>query len=131
MPLWAGIASEHQAKRVLENLPNFEAPGGLLTSTHVSGNQWDAPFGWAPLQLFAVEGLRRYGYHQEANRLACKFIKLVVQEFGKSGTIVEKYDLEKCTADVSDEIFFGYSSNEIGFGWTNGVLLELLAGLGQ
>ena len=131
LPLWAGIASEHQAKRVVENLPEFEAPGGLLTSTHVSGNQWDAPFGWAPLQLFAVEGLRRYGYHQEANRLACKFIKLVVQEFGKSGTIVEKYDLERCSADVADEIFFGYSSNEIGFGWTNGVFLELLAGLEQ
>lgn len=127
LPLWAGMASENQAKQVVENLPNFEAPGGLLTSTHVSGNQWDAPFGWAPLQLFAVEGLRRYGYHQEANRLASKFIKLVVQEFGKSGTIVEKYDLERCSANVSDEIFFGYSSNEIGFGWTNGVVLELLA----
>ncbi len=131
LPLWAGIASEAQAKRIVENLPNFEAPGGLFTSTHVSGNQWDAPFGWAPLQLFAVEGLRRYGYQQEANRLACKFIKLVVQEFGKTGIIVEKYDLEKCSADVSDEIFFGYSSNEIGFGWTNGVVLELLAILEQ
>lgn len=129
LPLWSGIASESQAQRIVANLSEFEAPGGLLTSTHVSGNQWDAPFGWAPLQLFAVEGLRRYGYYQEADRLACKFIKLVVQEFGKSGTIVEKYDLERCSANVSDEIFFGYSSNEIGFGWTNGVFLELLAGL--
>jgi alpha,alpha-trehalase len=129
-PLWAGIASEAQAKRVVENLPKFEAPGGLLTSTHVSGNQWDAPFGWAPLHLIAVQGLRRYGYCREAERLASKFIKMVVQEFCKSGTIVEKYDVERCSADVYDEIFFGYSSNEIGFGWTNGVVLELLAILG-
>jgi alpha,alpha-trehalase len=129
-PLWAGIASAAQARRVVENLPKFEAPGGLLTSTHVSGNQWDAPFGWAPLQLFAVEGLRRYGYEEEARRLAQKFVAMVVQEFETSGTLVEKYDVERCSADVSDEIFFGYSSNEIGFGWTNGVVLELMAMLG-
>jgi alpha,alpha-trehalase len=71
------------------------------------------------------------GYYLDAERLASKFIKMVVQEFCKSGTIVEKYEVEKCSADVSDEIFFGYSSNEIGFGWTNGVLLELLGILEQ
>lgn len=129
-PLWAGLASEQQAQQVVDNLPNFEADGGLLTSTHVSGNQWDAPFGWAPLQLFAVEGLHRYGYHADADRLSRKFIKMVVQEFERSGTIVEKYDVNRCSGDVSDEIFFGYSSNEIGFGWTNGVVLELMASLG-
>ncbi len=126
-PLWAGIASETQAARVVENLSKFEAPGGLLTSTHVTGNQWDAPFGWAPLHLFAVQGLHRYGYSGEAERLARKFITLIVQEFTKTGTLVEKYDVYCCSADVSAEIHFGYSSNEIGFGWTNGVCLELLA----
>ena len=130
-PLWAGIASEAQAKRVVDNLPKFEAPGGLLTSTHVSGNQWDAPFGWAPLHLIAVKGMLRYGYERDAKRIAAKFVKMVVKEFGKTGTLLEKYEVEKCSADVSEEIFFGYSSNEIGFGWTNGVLLELLAILEQ
>lgn len=128
-PLWAGIASVEQAQQVVHNLPEFEAPGGLLTSTRVTGSQWDAPFGWAPLHLFAVQGLHRYGYHREAERLARKFISLVVQEFEKCGAIVEKYDVFNCSADVSDEIQFGYSSNEIGFGWTNGVFLELLATL--
>ncbi|MEB3358343.1 MAG: trehalase family glycosidase [Synechococcales bacterium] len=127
MPLWAGVASEHQAKRLVDNLPMFESCGGLLTSTQVSGNQWDAPFGWAPLHLFAIAGLRRYGYEKEARRIACKFIHLVTQEFERSGTIMEKYDVVKCSANVSNEIQFGYSSNEIGFGWTNGVLLELLS----
>jgi alpha,alpha-trehalase len=126
-PLWAGIASPEQAQRVVANLDKFEAPGGLLTSTHVTGNQWDAPFGWAPLQLIAVQGLHRYGYQQEGDRIARKFISLLVQEFEKYGTLVEKYDVYNCSADVSDEIMFGYSSNEIGFGWTNGVFLELLA----
>lgn len=127
MPLWAGIASPHQAHRVVNNLRRFEVPGGILTSTHVSGNQWDAPFGWAPLQFFAVKGLEQTGYHGEAHRIALKFVKLAVQEFEKTGTLVEKYDVERCSAEVSDEIHFGYSSNEIGFGWTNGVILELLA----
>jgi alpha,alpha-trehalase len=127
MPLWAGIASPHQAKRVVDNLPKFEADGGILTSTHVSGNQWDAPFGWAPLQLFAIKGLHRCGYHSDAQRIGLKFLQMVVKEFERTGTLVEKYDVERASSEVSDEIHFGYSSNEIGFGWTNGVVSELLA----
>jgi alpha,alpha-trehalase len=125
-PLWAGIASPEQAKRVWQNLEEFEVAGGILTSTHVSGNQWDAPFGWAPLNLMAVKGLLRYGYEEDAKRIAGKFLNMAVQEFVKNGTLVEKYDVCACSSNVSDEIFFGYSSNEIGFGWTNGVILELL-----
>jgi len=53
-PLWAGIASAEQAARIEKNLGRFEAPGGLLTSTKTTGNQWDAPFGWAPLQLIGA-----------------------------------------------------------------------------
>jgi alpha,alpha-trehalase len=126
MPLWAGLASPYQARRVVENLWKFEAPGGLLTSTHVSGNQWDAPFGWAPLQWFAVNGLVKAGYEADAYRIAFKFVTMVVQEFEKNGTLVEKYDVERRSANVSDDIQFGYSSNEIGFGWTNGVVSEFL-----
>lgn len=125
-PLWTGIASEEQAQRIVDNLPLFEVAGGLRTSQQMTGNQWDAPFGWAPFQLIAVEGLSRYNFHQDARRIATKFIHLLVQEFEKRGTLLEKYDVEQCTANVSDEILFGYSSNEVGFGWTNGVFLELL-----
>src|SRR5215470_4239665 len=61
-PLWVGIAEPKHAARVVSNLGKFERPGGLQTSTSQTGNQWDAPFGWAPLQIIAVKGLRRYGY---------------------------------------------------------------------
>lgn len=125
-PLWAGIASAEQARRVAEQLELFEAPGGLRTSTGVTGNQWDAPFGWAPMQLIAVEGLRRYGYHREARRLARKFVTMAADEFERTGTLLEKYDVERCSGDVSHEILFGYSSNETGFGWTNGVISEFI-----
>jgi alpha,alpha-trehalase len=50
-PLWAGIASPEQAARIAARLPLFERAGGLQTSTQITGDQWDAPFGWAPLQL--------------------------------------------------------------------------------
>ena len=128
-PLWVGIATEEQARRVVANLHRFEARCGLLTSTTRSGSQWDAPYGWAPLQLIATEGLRRYGYRDEAERLAAAFIGLVTKEFEEHGSIFEKYDVERCESDIAAGIRFGYSSNEIGFGWTNGVFLELLSGL--
>ena len=130
-PLWVGIAGKEQAARVRANLSTFEAPGGILTSTQVTGSQWDAPFGWAPLQMIAVEGLRRYGYDDDADRIAGKFISLVAKEFQEHGTIVEKYDVRRRESDVAAGIQFGYSANQIGFGWTNAVFLELLAGMRQ
>jgi len=130
-PLWAGIASKAQAARVRANLSRFEAPGGLLTSTTVTGNQWDAPFGWGPLQMIAVAGLRRYGFDEDADRLALKFVSLVAKEFDEHGTIVEKYDVQRRESDVAADIKFGYSANQIGFGWTNAAVLELLAGVRQ
>jgi alpha,alpha-trehalase len=128
-PLWAGIASPAQAARVRGNLERFEAPGGLLTSTEITGNQWDAPFGWAPLQMIAAAGLRRYGYHEDANRIAAKFVSLVAKELDEHGTIVEKYDVRRRESDVAADIRFGYSENQVGFGWTNGAVLDLLAGM--
>ncbi|MBE9080334.1 alpha,alpha-trehalase [Romeria aff. gracilis LEGE 07310] len=126
-PLWAGLASPQQAQRLVENLPRFEAAGGIRTSNNVSGSQWDAPFGWAPLQLMAAQGLRRYGYRAEADRIAHRFLALAIGEYDRCGCLLEKYNIEHCTGEVSAEIQFGYSTNEIGFGWTNGVVLELLA----
>jgi alpha,alpha-trehalase len=125
-PLWAGIATREQAARVAANLPRFEQPGGLQTSTVASGNQWDAPFGWAPLELIAVQGLRRYGFSEAVDRVAMKFLSLVRDEYWKSGTIVEKYDVVHRATEVSGGIRFGYRSNEAGFGWTNAVFTVLL-----
>ena len=125
-PLWAGIATKDQAAAVVKNLGMFEKPGGLATSTTVSGNQWDAPFGWAPLEMIAVEGLRRYGYDPDANRITQEFLSLVHDQYRQSGVIVEKYDVVRRTSRVSGEIHFGYSSNEAGFGWTNAAFTRLL-----
>ncbi len=130
-PLWAGAATSEQAARVAANLSLFEGPGGLQASTRRTGNQWDAPFGWAPLQMIAVAGLRRYGFETAAARVARAFVSLVLDEFERTGTIVEKYDVIRRTSDVEADLRFGYSTNVVGFGWTNGVVLELLAGLDE
>ncbi len=124
-PLWAGIATPEQAERVVRNLPLFEARGGLKTSTTQTGDQWDAPIGWAPLHWFAVEGLRRYGYHAEADAICRRFLALVQGQFQLHGTIEEKYDVVNARADVGNEILYGYRSNEAGFGWTNAVFTAL------
>jgi len=128
-PLWAGIASREQAQRVDTNLRQFERPGGLQTSTTVTGSQWDAPFGWAPLEMIAAEGLRRYGFAQDANEISGRFLSLVLQQFIEHHTIVEKYDVVRRSMDVSSQIGFGYRSNEVGFGWTNSAFVELYAQL--
>ena len=125
-PLWAHIASPEQAARVRANLPIFERAGGLRTSDRVTGNQWDAPFGWAPLQLFAVHGLQNYQFNEDADRIARAFLSMVVEDFERRGAIVEKYDVERRTSQVEGGIRFGYAENQIGFGWTNGAFLDLL-----
>ena len=128
-PLWAGIADRKQAARVVANLNRFERPGGLQTSTNASGNQWDAPFGWANMQMIAVKGLRRYGYAKEADRIAANFLSMILKDFLEHNTIVEKYDVVRRSSQLGAGIKFGYAANQIGFGWTNAAFTELYAEL--
>jgi alpha,alpha-trehalase len=125
-PLWAGLATRAQAEKVVKNLELFLRPGGLQASIKTTGAQWDAPFAWAPLQLFAVDGLERYGFKDEAREVARRFTAMVADSFLRDGVLKEKYDAERCTSDLAHQISFGYITNEPGFGWTNAVLLEFL-----
>jgi alpha,alpha-trehalase len=130
-PLWAGLATPVQARRVRDNLARFERPGGLVTSTRRSGSQWDAPFGWAPLQYLAVEGLRRAGYRADADRIARAFLTMLVEDFSRRGTLVEKYDVERRTSALDGALQYGYTTNEVGFGWTNAVALSFMREAGN
>jgi alpha,alpha-trehalase len=126
-PLWAGLVSPQQAQAVARNVKVFEQLGGLATSPNETGVQWDYPYGWAPLQLLAVEGLRRYGFTDDANRISYEFLSTVAENFKREGTIREKYDVVTRSSDV--QISAGYQANVVGFGWTNGVFLQLLQNL--
>jgi alpha,alpha-trehalase len=77
--------------------------------------------------MIAIEGLRRYGYNREADRISVNFLSLILKEFIQHNTIVEKYDVERRESEVSTGLKFGYKSNEIGFGWTNAAFLQLYA----
>ena len=110
---------------MVENLKLFEQPGGLQTSPFKTGSQWDAPFGWSPLELIAIEGLRKYRYKREADRLTVNFLSLILKEFLRHKTIVEKYDVVRRASEVAGDIQFGYDYNVIGFGWTNGAFVKL------
>lgn len=128
-PLWAGLATDSQAEAVVKNLGTFEQPGGIAMSVRESQGQWDYPFGWAPIQLLAVEGMRRYGHNAEADRVSTEFLSMVLLNFARDKTIREKYNV--VTRSSETLVKAGYSANVIGFGWTNATFLELLHALPQ
>ena len=118
-PLWAGVATANEARRLVQGLRHFEQAHGLAMSDVASGAQWDKPFGWAPVHLLAVEGLLRYGHRAEALRVAARFNAMVQANFQRDGTIREKYDVVAGTTQA--RITVGYAENVVGFGWTNAV----------
>ena len=122
-PLWAGVATREQAAKVEATLKVFERPGGLAMSNTASGVQWDEPFGWAPTNWLAAEGLAKSGFRDDARRIAQKFTASVDKGYAKDQTIREKYNMETGNSDV--KVAAGYKTNVIGFGWTNGVYVRM------
>ena len=128
-PLWVGAASPAQAKAVVANLKNFEHTGGIAMSPYETGVQWDLPYGWAPVNFIDVEGMRRYGFKDDANRAAREWINTVAANFRKDNTIREKYDVVSSSKEFRATA--GYKENVVGFGWTNAVVLEFAYELGM
>jgi alpha,alpha-trehalase len=124
LPMWTGIATPEQARAIMKNLAVFEKPGGLVMSPFESGAQWDYPYAWAPNQLLADEGIRRYGFKDDADRVSYEFLSAVAENFRRDGTIREKYNA--VTRSSETQVTAGYHMNIVGFGWTNGVFLALL-----
>ncbi|MBV8443818.1 MAG: alpha,alpha-trehalase TreA [Hyphomicrobiales bacterium] len=124
-PLYFGLAAPDEAHAVAATLrQRLLEPGGLATTTTATGQQWDRPNGWAPLQYLAIEGLRAYGERDVAREIADRWIRSNVQGFAAMGALVEKYNVEqRCCAGGAG----GEYSLQAGFGWTNGVLAKLTA----
>lgn len=122
-PLWARSATSAQARSVERHLLDFEHDGGLAMSAYASGTQWDLPYGWAPVNWLAVEGLDEYGFRTDATRIARKFSGTVGQNYARDGTIREKYNVVDGSANF--QVAAGYKANVVGFGWTNGVYLRM------
>lgn len=122
-PLFTGVATPAQARRTARTTARLlVAPGGLRTTLTATGQQWDRPNGWAPLQWIAVAGLRRYGETALACRIARSWLETVKHEYAASGRLLEKYNVEARVPGGGGE----YPLQD-GFGWTNGVSRELLS----
>ena len=108
----------------MKNLGIFDTPGGLAMSDQQTGVQWDLPYGWAPTNLIAVEGMRRAGFNSDADRVSQEVPRHRAANFKRTGTIREKYNV--VTGSDEAPVLAGYHENLIGFGWTNGTFLVLL-----
>ncbi len=126
-PLWAGLATPEQAKAVVKSLPALERPGGVAMSTEDTGAQWDLPYGWGNIEMLVVDGLRRYDFNTDADRISYEFLSMVAENFRRDGNIREKYNVVTRSSEAHVEL--GYQMNVVGFGWTNAAFLELLHGL--
>jgi len=123
-PLYFGIATETQAHAIATRLRrDFLEPGGLATSRVMTGQQWDKPNGWAPLQYLAIEGLKRYGEDGLARTIAHRWVSEVLHSYAVDGVLVEKYDIDSTAPSHAGG---GEYSLQAGFGWTNGVLERLM-----
>jgi len=121
-PLYFDIATRDDSAFVASTIRmKLLRPEGIVPTPIVSGQQWDAPNGWPPLQLLAVLGLRRSGESDLAMAIALSWIRENVDGFRKTGKLVEKYDVTG-----SDTARGGEYPTQDGFGWTNGVLRLLL-----
>ncbi len=121
-PLFFEIASPDQAINVEKILrERFLKPGGMTTTLYNSGQQWDAPNGWAPLQWIAYKGLLNYGFDKSALSLKTNWTIINRKVYNKTGKMTEKYDVWSDHGEASG----GEYPNQDGFGWTNGVYLAM------
>ncbi|KGB90833.1 trehalase family protein [Burkholderia multivorans] len=128
-PLFAGVAWPERAKATAREVrKTLLQPGGLATTTETTGQQWDAPNGWAPLQWIAIEGLRRYGEPALAKDIGTRFLADVKHVYATEGKLVEKYVVEGAGQGGGGG---GEYPLQDGFGWTNGVTLKLLEMYGE
>ncbi|MDB6090961.1 MAG: trehalase family protein [Gammaproteobacteria bacterium] len=123
-PLFVAAASEAQAASVATAVSrDLLKDGGIATTLLDTGQQWDAPNGWPPLQWIAVAGLRQYHQVQLAETTACRWMLNVNRVYSQTGKLVEKYDVMTSGRSGGG----GEYPLQDGFGWTNGVMRKLMA----
>ena len=121
--LYFGLADSLQGRRVAARLETeFLKPGGFVTTLIASGQQWDAPNGWPPLEWLTIEGVRRYGRADLADRARDRWLALNERTYRSTGKMTEKYDV----IDLRRRAGGGEYPAQDGFGWTNGVALALM-----
>ncbi len=122
-PLFFEVASKEHAEQVDAAIrEHLLADGGVLTTKVESGQQWDAPNGWAPLQWMSYQGLNNYDFTETAGQIRSRWIALNTRVYANTGRMVEKYNVSDMTLEAGG----GEYALQDGFGWSNGVLLGLM-----
>ncbi len=126
-PMWAGMDDAKTAARIRASLDMIEVDGGVATIykepvvESAIPTQWAYPNGWAPLHLIAIEAMERYGYHEDAERVARKWLAANLGKFESTGDFYEKYNV----VDIEAEPVEGVYPSQTGFGWTNAIFVRL------
>lgn len=123
-PLFVAMADKQQAAAVARVISrDLLKAGGVVTTPLTTGQQWDAPNGWPPLQWMSVSGLRQYSILPLAETIACRWMIGVNRVYRENGKLVEKYDVVATGRPGGG----GEYPNQDGFGWTNGVMRKLMS----
>ncbi|KAI4456200.1 trehalase [Holotrichia oblita] len=131
-PLWTGAYHASEGRKYGKMVSDYlkrhgilDYKGGIPTSLEYSGQQWDFPNAWPPLQAIVVQGLENSG-HPEAKALARelsrRWVTANLQGFKETGEMFEKYN----SVEVGKYGAGGEYTTQTGFGWTNGVNLEFI-----
>ena len=99
------MANDKQAANVASKLEaSFLKPGGLVTTLNHTGQQWDAPNGWAPLQWMSIKALQNYGHNDLADRITFNWTNLNIKVYKRSAKLMEKYNVEDIDLEGGGEV---------------------------
>jgi alpha,alpha-trehalase len=119
--MWSGLATKEQAEKIEKSLSRLEFKYGIAACEPENRKytyQWDYPNGWANLQFITIKALDKYGYREDARRVAAKYVNTIAEIFRKSNKLYEKYNVVDGTLNVSSE----YGAPTM-MGWTAGVFV--------
>lgn len=129
VPLFTGMASHAQAERTARTVRDrLLTPGGMMATEYDTGEQWDKPNGWAPLQWMAVQGFKQYGHDPLGDEIARSWLQTVNHFYKTHHKLIEKYHI---AGGSPREGSGGEYPLQDGFGWTNGVVRRLIGLYGE
>ena len=119
--LYARVLDDEMAKDAVRALERLEYDFGVAVCEDKDYGyryQWSFPNTWPPTTYLAIRGLDNYGYTDAAERIARKYVSMVVKTFDRTGNLWEKYNVLDGSINVSNE----YEMPDM-LGWSAGTFI--------